>query len=182
MRKLSQLELLEEGFLDKVRTAGRAMKAVGSGIYALDPEGFNKLTAPLKTISSPVTGVAKGIYELTPNASKKRKDFSAKNKIKPTFDNVITKYKRKFPGGLTVQQLANILDTQLNINNSRAARINRSARDIDTVILNATGKSNTDDILNDEDIKRVKSTLQRAFIIETSNMSQKVLLEQLNIF
>jgi hypothetical protein len=120
MHKLSQLELLEEGFLDKVRTAGRAMKAVGKGIYALDPEGFNKLTAPLKTISSPVTGIAKGIYELTPNAikkskdfsaknKKKRKDFSAKNKIKPTFDNVIAKYKKRFPRGLTVQQLTNIL-------------------------------------------------------------------------
>jgi hypothetical protein len=69
MHKLSQLELLEEGFLDKVRTAGRAMKAVGKGIYALDPEGFNTLTAPLKTISSPVTGIAKGLYELRPNAS-----------------------------------------------------------------------------------------------------------------
>jgi hypothetical protein len=69
MHKLSQLKLLEQGFLNKIRTAGRAMKAVGKGIYALDPEGFNTLTAPLKTISSPVTGIAKGLYELRPNAS-----------------------------------------------------------------------------------------------------------------
>jgi len=182
MHKLSQLELLEEGFLDKVRTAGRAMKAVGKGIYALDPEGFNKLTAPLKTISSPVMGIAKGLYELTPDALKRSKDSSAKNKIKPTFDNVIAKYKKRFPRGLTVQQLTNILNTELNIKDSRAPRIVQGTRDIDSVILNVTGKTNTADILNDEDIKKVKTALRRTFIIESSNMSQKVLLEQLNNF
>jgi len=177
MRKLSQLELLEEGFLDKIRTAGRVVKAVGRGIQALDPEGFNKLTAPLKTVAAPVTGVVKGISELMPNTSKKRKE--AVKKPKPTFDSVITKYKTRFPRGLTVQQLTNILNAELNIQDSRAPRIVRGARDIDSVILDVTGKMNTSDILNDEDIKRVKSILQNTFIIESVNTPQKVLLEQL---
>jgi len=73
MRKLSQLELLEEGFLDTIRTAGTAVKAVGKGIgavakgiHALDPEGFNAIAAPLTTLAKPVIGLAKGIAAITP--------------------------------------------------------------------------------------------------------------------
>lgn len=60
MEKLSQTELLQEGFLDSVRRAGgiarAAIKGVAKGIYKMDPSGFDTLAAPFKTIASPVVG------------------------------------------------------------------------------------------------------------------------------
>ena len=60
MEKLSQTELLQDGFLDSVRRAGgiarAAVKGVAKGIYKMDPSGFDTLAAPLKTLASPIVG------------------------------------------------------------------------------------------------------------------------------
>ena len=72
MEKFSQKELLQEGFLDAIRNAGRLAKTavvsavknplatVGAlakgaakGIYAMDPKGFDEIAAPIKTITQP---------------------------------------------------------------------------------------------------------------------------------
>ena len=67
MRKLTQLELLEEGFLDAVRRAGgiarAAVKGAAKGIYAMDPGGFDTIAAPFKTIAAPITGALKQIKQ-----------------------------------------------------------------------------------------------------------------------
>ena len=75
MEKFSQKELLEEeGFLDSIRNAGRLAKTavtsaiknplatVGAlakgaakGIYDMDPEGFDTIAKPLKTVAAPFT-------------------------------------------------------------------------------------------------------------------------------
>jgi hypothetical protein len=192
MVKFSQRELLSEGFLDKIRTAGRVAKAIGrgakavaSGITALDPEGFRKLGAPIKTLTSPAVGVAKGIAAITPSLPKQRKNINTSRQTanqpiqKPNFDSVIAKYKSRLPQGITVQQLSNVLSRELNIQNKQASRIVQGATDIDTVILDVTGKMNLNDILDSEDIKRVKSILQHTLVIERKVTTQKSLLEQL---
>jgi len=60
MEKLSQTELLQEGFLDSVRRAGglarAVVKGVAKGIYKMDPSGFDTIAAPFKTVASPVVG------------------------------------------------------------------------------------------------------------------------------
>ena len=70
MRKLTQLELLEEGFLDAVRRAGgiarAAVKGAAKGIYAMDPSGFDTIAAPFKTIAAPITGALKQIKQDDP--------------------------------------------------------------------------------------------------------------------
>ena len=70
MRKLTQLELLEEGFLDAVRRAGgiarAAVKGAAKGIYAMDPGGFDTIAAPFKTIAAPITGALKQIKQDDP--------------------------------------------------------------------------------------------------------------------
>lgn len=72
MEKFSQKELLEEGFLDAIRNAGRLAKTAitsavknpiatagalakgaAKGIYALDPAGFDTIAKPFKTIAQP---------------------------------------------------------------------------------------------------------------------------------
>jgi len=61
MREYSQLELMEEGFLDSVRRAGgiakAAVKGAAKGVYNMDPTGFNTIAAPFKTIAAPVAAV-----------------------------------------------------------------------------------------------------------------------------
>ena len=47
MEKLSQTELLQEGFLDAIRAAGRGVAKVASGLEKLDKEGFSALKGPL---------------------------------------------------------------------------------------------------------------------------------------
>jgi len=110
MRKLSQLELLNEGFLDTIRTAGKAVKAVGKGIgavakgiHALDPEGFNAIAAPITALAKPVIGVAKGIAAITPTTYLTHgikgwfmfaKDFFS-NQVKTTYKNAFE------PGSIT---------------------------------------------------------------------------------
>ena len=70
MRKLTQLELLEEGFLDSMRRAGgiarAAVKGAAKGIYAMDPGGFDTIAAPFKTIAAPITGALKQIKQDDP--------------------------------------------------------------------------------------------------------------------
>ena len=70
MRKITQLELLEEGFLDLMRRAGgiarAAVKGAAKGIYAMDPSGFDTIAAPFKTIAAPITGALKQIKQDDP--------------------------------------------------------------------------------------------------------------------
>ena len=81
MKKLSQVELISEfNLLGALRMAGRAAKAVGSGVkavaqgvHALDPEGFNAISAPLTTLAKPIVGVGKGIAAAAPTSYIKSK-------------------------------------------------------------------------------------------------------------
>lgn len=70
MRKLTQLELLEEGFLDTMRRAGgiarAAAKGVAKGIYAMDPGRFDTMAAPFKSIASPIAGAMSQIKKDDP--------------------------------------------------------------------------------------------------------------------
>lgn len=65
MSKLSQRDLLQEGFLDSMRRAGgiarAAVKGAVKGIYAMDPSGFDTIAAPFKTIAAPIAGALKQI-------------------------------------------------------------------------------------------------------------------------
>jgi len=70
MHKVSQRELIGEGFLDVMRRAGSiaraAVKGVAKGIYSMDPSGFNTIAAPFKTIAAPITGALKQIKQDDP--------------------------------------------------------------------------------------------------------------------
>jgi hypothetical protein len=84
MEKFSQKELLEEGFLDSVRRAGgiarAAVKGAAKGIYSMDPEGFNKIAAPVKTLAAPIVGAYNQIKQDDP-VSFLKEELKAKKSI-----------------------------------------------------------------------------------------------------
>ena len=118
MRKYSQRELLQEGFFDAIKnagkavykgakpavtnpgksilsgfkTAGRAVKTVGDVAAALDPESVSKITAPYKAIA----GAGKAGYEgLKKMFTDIPKDFQT---LETRIDEQEKRYSRKRQG------------------------------------------------------------------------------------
>lgn len=98
---------------------------------------------------------------------------------KPKFDDIIRLYKQR-SGDITVAMLSTIITRDLGINERMyASKLSQGAVDMDGVILDITNKTNPTDKLSDTEIADVKQILLQRALVEKTNVTQKVLIEQL---
>ena len=263
MEKLSQLNLIEEGFLDAIRLAGKAARGTVRFANELDTQGFKALV-PIKpinkfldseTITDPkkfVLSELKTTYYRTfntksiknlevkkdttgqqnvqylPKVTKSTNRFivsfdamrfkpsggtdpsqtyyayvvrgGQENKLsmdvrdvngnqiqgeksttpeKPTLTSVIAKYRSK-QIVITVAVLSTIITRDLGISErDYASKLSQTATDMDMAIMDITNKTSVTDVLDQADIDLVNQTLKARQLTEKTNVSQKVLIEQL---
>jgi hypothetical protein len=110
---------------------------------------------------------------------KSKKSKKSKKQLAPSYDEIINKYSAANKP-ITVAILSTIITKNLGISEQDyAKKLSQGATDMDAAILDITGKMNVADNLDATDIERVKQVLQSRALVEKTNVSQKVLIEQL---